>query len=133
MHHSPDNSTPCAAARAARLLGFRWFVREPTTEAGVMMLFAAVAGELGFAIECVQPGFPDCLAMRRVGRGRWHLVRIEFELRARNFARHRHDARGCDLLVCWIDDWGKQCPVKVLELRSVVRRLKGWRGNTTPP
>jgi hypothetical protein len=87
------------------------------------MLFALVAADLGFAIEATQQAFPDCHALRRVGDGLWQRVRIEFEFRARNFAEHAHDPKGCDLIVCWEDDWGRSAPVPVIELRSRVRGL----------
>jgi Homing endonuclease associated repeat len=40
----------------------------PTNEAGVVLLFGSVARELGFVITRVQSEFPDCEAMRQVGR-----------------------------------------------------------------
>jgi hypothetical protein len=41
-------------------------VYAPTNEAGVMVLFGAVAREQGFAITRVQQAFPDCEAMREI-------------------------------------------------------------------
>jgi hypothetical protein len=109
------------------ILGFRSFVRAPVNEQGVAMLFALVAADFGFAIEAVQRPFPDCEAQRSIGNGRWQRVRIEFEFLSRNFERHRHDPKGCHLIVCWEDNWGKDAPVKVLELRKAIGRLPGWR------
>jgi len=40
----------------------------PTNEAGVMVLFAAMARELGYAITRVQAECPDCEAVRTVDR-----------------------------------------------------------------
>ena len=37
------------------------------------------AAELGYRIETVATGFPDCTARRHVGGGRWEGVRVEFE------------------------------------------------------
>jgi hypothetical protein len=51
-------------------------------------------------------------------------VRIELEFAATNFRAHRHDPKGCDLLACWIDDW-PGCPVKILDLKKAIARLKG--------
>jgi len=51
---------------------------------------------------------------------------IEFELQSSDFKSHKHPADGCDLIVCWEDDW-KSCPIEVLELKSAIQRLPGWR------
>jgi hypothetical protein len=104
-------------------LNFRGFVRAPTNEQGVAMLFAVLAPDLGFAIEATQQAFPDCYALRRIGEGLWQRVRIEFEFRAKNFAGHGHDPKRCDLIVCWEDDWGAAAPIPVIELKSRIRAL----------
>ncbi len=91
----------------------------PVNEAGVMLLFAAMAVQLGFLILRAQAGFPDCEALRRCGKDCWRWVRIEFEYESRNFAAHRHDRHGCDLIVCWKHNWAG-CPVEVLELSKLV-------------
>jgi hypothetical protein len=62
----------------------------PTNEMGVVALFAGLATGLGFVIERVGTGFPDCEAKQRCAGG-WRRVRIEFEFQSRNFERHRHD------------------------------------------
>jgi hypothetical protein len=62
----------------------------PINEQGVLFLFAAMAGELGYVVESLTAGFPDCEAKRRVGKV-WERVRIEFEYQSRNFRDHRHD------------------------------------------
>jgi hypothetical protein len=105
------------------LLGFRCFACAPTNEIGVAMLFTLVAAEFGFRIEAVQTGFPDCHAWRQISPGRWRRVRIEFEFQSRNFIGHNHDPAGCDLIVCWADNWGQDCPVPVFELKSRIRTL----------
>ena len=95
---------------------------EPVNEAGVMVLFGALAEDLGFSVIRVQTEFPDCLATCEVEPGRCQEVRIEFEFVSRNFREHKHDFRGCDIIVCWEHNW-PNCPLPVLELRSEVRRL----------
>lgn len=70
----------------------------PTNEQGVVLLFGRLAPRLGFHVERVQTGFPDCVARRR-GR----VCRIEFEYRASKYACH--PARGADVVVCWDNDW----------------------------
>jgi hypothetical protein len=87
----------------------------PTNENGVMVLFGAMARDLGFIITRVQAGFPDCEAMRRMRNGRLQRVWIEFEYESRNFSLHLHDPAGCDLIVCWVHNWN-ECPVEVIEL-----------------
>jgi hypothetical protein len=90
----------------------------PTNEAGVVLLFGSVARELGFAVLRVQTEFPDCEAMRQVEKDRWQRVRIEFEYESRNFVTHMHVVSGCDLIVCWSNNW-PECPLEVLELRKI--------------
>jgi hypothetical protein len=75
-------------------------------------------------VESVQMSFPDCEAMLEVEPGRWQRLRIEFEYESRKFRDHHHDAKQCDLIVCWRHNW-PGCPkeLRVLELQEVVRRM----------
>jgi Homing endonuclease associated repeat len=93
----------------------------PTNEMGVVFLFGAMARELGFAVTRLQSAFPDCEAMREMGPEWWQPSRIEFEYESRNFLLHQHSAAKCDLIICWRHNW-PECPVEVLELRSVMRQ-----------
>lgn len=95
-------------------------LHEPTNEMGVVALFGGLATALGFSIERVGIGFPDCEAKQRVTGG-WRRVRIEFEYQSRNFERHGHDPEGCDLIVCWEHNW-EACPLDVLELKEYAAR-----------
>ena len=90
-------------------------------EQGVVFLFGMLAQELGYVVEMVTTGFPDCEAKRRseMVDGR---TRIEFEYQSRNFHSHGHDPSGCDLVVYWEHDW-PECPIGVLELRTAIRKL----------
>ncbi len=92
----------------------------PTNENGVIFLFGSLARELGFVVMRIQTEFPDCLALRYIGDDRWQLIRIEFEYQSRNFLKHMHDAKKCDLIVCWEHNW-KECPVEVIELREILK------------
>ncbi len=105
-------------------LDFRGLRHEPVNEQGVVFLFGMVARELGYHVEAVQTGYPDCEAKRQVGAGKWQRVRIEFEFESRNFRDHGHPPSGCDVIVCWRHNWS-ECPepLEVLELRSVIRTL----------
>jgi len=99
----------------------------PTYEGGVLFLFGALAEELGFAVLRIQPGFPDCEAMREVKPGVWQRMRIEFELESRNYVSHDHPAGGCEIIVCWTHNW-EACPVEVIELRRVIEERKERSG-----
>jgi len=52
----------------------------------------------------VRTPFPDCLA-RNAESG--EVIRIEFELYGHHFIQHCHDPNDCDMMICWIDDWGQ--------------------------
>ena len=105
-------------------IDFRGLRHEPVNEEGVVFLFGMVARELGYLVEAVQAGFPDCEAKRQVGPGKWQRVRIEFEFESRNFRDHGHSAEGCDLVVCWRHNWA-ECPphLEVVELSSLIGTL----------
>ena len=125
----PDGPTvPVWPSRGGRPcgtpLGFRAMLFAPINEAGVIALFGMVAAELGYRIETVAPGFPDCTARRHVGAGRWESVRIELEFRSHSFRDHGHDPDGCDVIVCWEHDW-PDCPLEVLALREAIAALPG--------
>ena len=89
-----------------------------------MFLFGIVARELGYLVEAVQGGFPDCEAKRQVSKGQWQPVRIEFEYESRNFVEHGHDPAKCDVIVCWVHNWA-ECPgsIEVLTLSDVIKKL----------
>jgi hypothetical protein len=90
----------------------------PVNEAGVMVLFGALARDLGFLIMRMQSAFPDCEAMRKLPNGRWQRLLIELEFESRSFKEHLHDGAGCDLIVCWVHNW-PECPVPVIELSAL--------------
>lgn len=103
---------------------FRGLRHEPVNEQGVVLLFGMLAKELGYLVEAVQTGFPDCEAKRQIGPERWQLVQIEFEFESRNFREHGHASSGCDVIVCWRHNWD-ECPenIEVVELSSVIKSL----------
>jgi hypothetical protein len=105
-------------------IDFRGLRHEPVNEDGVVFLFGMVARELGYLVEAVQAGFPDCEAKRQVGPGKWQRVRIEFEFESRNFRDHGHPPDGCDLIVCWRHNWA-ECPshLEVVEISKVIQTL----------
>ncbi len=105
-------------------LDFRGLRHEPINEQGVVFLFGIVAKELGYLVEAIQRGFPDCEAKRQIAPERWQRVRIEFEFESRNFRDHGHPSSGCDVIVCWRHNWD-DCPkhIEILELSRVIRSL----------
>jgi len=113
-------------AEYGRAIDFRGLRYAPTNERGVVLLFGMVCREMGFLVEAVQQGFPDCEAKRYFsyskGEERWKSVRIEFEYRSSGFREHNHDPNGCDIIVCWEHDW-RDCPLEVVELRRVIEGL----------
>jgi hypothetical protein len=94
----------------------------PTNEQGVIFVFGGVAHELGFFITRIQTEFPDIEAIREVGPNQCQPTHWEAEYESRNFLAHMHPLDGCDGIVCWINNW-PECPLEVIELKSVVERL----------
>jgi len=105
-------------------IDFRGLRHAPINEQGVVYLFGMVSRELGFYIEAVQQGFPDCEGkfLYDSKRSLWAKARIEFEFRASNFREQGHDPSQCDFIVCWENDW-PDCPINVIELRKEILKL----------
>ncbi len=105
-------------------IDFRGLRHEPVNENGVIFLFGIVARELGYSVEAMQAGFPDCEAKRQIEVGKWQHVHIEFEYESRNFRDHGHPTDGCDVIVCWHHNW-PDCPlnIEVVELSEVIKQL----------
>ncbi len=97
----------------------------PVNEHGVIFLFGILAERMGFRVESIHGGYPDCEAKRLVEPGRWQRVLIEFEFLSRNFKEHEHDPDLCDIIVCWRHNW-IQCPrtLEVIELSKVLAALR---------
>lgn len=104
-------------------IDFRGLLHAPVSELGVVHLFGMLGDELGFVVESVQAGFPDCEAKRRLANNHWQRVRIEFEFRSANFLAHGHDLSKCDLIVCWLHDW-RNCPIEVISLKDFVEKKR---------
>jgi hypothetical protein len=103
-------------------LGLAAMAHAPTNELGVLFLFGILAAGMGFRVERLQAAFPDCEAKPEVAPGKWELVFIELELYSRNFKSHRHNPKGCHVIVCWKHNW-PDCPewIEVIELSKVVK------------
>ena len=96
----------------------------PTNEAGVLFAFGVLAGRLGFAVKRWQVAFPDCVAVREMAKGQWQDQNVEVEFESKNFLRHGHDPKKCDVIVCWVHNW-PECPewIEVVELRKEVESI----------
>jgi len=105
-------------------IDFRGLRHEPVNESGVIFLFGMVARELGYYVEAMQAGYPDCEAKRQIAPGKWQRVKIEFEYESRNFRDHGHAPDRCDIIVCWLHNW-PDCPehLEVVELKDVIQQL----------
>ena len=105
-------------------VNFRGLQHAPVNEQGVVFLFGMICREMGYVVEIVKTGFPDCEAKRKIRSkpGMWQRVRIEFEYQSRNFRSHGHDPDQCDVIVCWEHNW-TECPLEVVELKTILREL----------
>jgi hypothetical protein len=110
-------------------LDFPTLRHEPVNEQGVVLLFGMVAKHLGYVVESIQAGFPDCEAKRQIAPNRWQRVNIEFEFESRNFRDHGHPLTGCDVIVCWHHNW-PDCPahIEVLELSRLIKSVVNSEG-----
>lgn len=88
----------------------------------MVFLFGRLAPRLGFAVETVRPQFPDCIATRRGSR-----CLVEFEFWASDYVTHRHAHDGCEIVVCWENDWEdrpkKYRNLEIISLKSYVGAL----------
>lgn len=106
-------------------MDFRGLRHEPVNEQGVVLLFGMVAKELGYIVESVQSGFPDCEAKRQIAPQRWQRVHLEFEFASRNYRDHGHPLTGCDIIVCWRHNWPDHpAHLEILELSSLLLSLR---------
>jgi hypothetical protein len=99
-------------------LNFKSLSRAPVNELGVVYLFGVLHEVFDLEIESIQAGFPDCIARRKIAKGRWEELRIEFEFESKSFIAHGHDPSKADVIVCWIHNWHAGTNVQS-ELRSL--------------
>jgi len=104
-------------------INFRGLIYAPVNENGVIFLFSKVAEDLGITIEGIQVKFPDAFG-KKYEKDKGYPITIEFEYRSSEYERHGHPKDGCNLIVCWEHDW-KECPIQVIELKSLVKKLSG--------
>lgn len=105
------------------ILDFRGIVYEPINEQGTISVFHTVLEDLGFRLEGIRTKFPDAVLKRKNDRGNFSPCLAEFEFRASNYKTHKHPLKGCNLIICWENDW-LDCPIEVLELKEIIKELK---------
>ncbi len=124
----PETIKPKTTKRKKVVFGepinFRGLRFAPINEQGVVYLFGMISHELGYMIESIRTDYPDCEGKRCFDKenNKWEHVQIEFEYKSSNFREHGHNPEQCDIIVCWEHDW-KNCPVEILELRSVIKYI----------
>jgi len=131
--HGVTIATPETLSRIAPLspasvygdpIQFRGVRHAPADVGGVIFLFGMVARELGFMVEAISSGFPRCEAKRQLAPGKWARLRIEFELKSRDFRDAGRNPAACDLLVCWDDTWpDRPASLDVLSLAQMLPTL----------
>jgi len=101
-------------------LGSTGLLFEPENELGVVSIFSMYHQELGFPfIVKIQNGFPDATVISDEA----DTVIIEFEHKASNFLQHGHPADGCDLVVCWENDYPQGIGPEVLALKEKIKDI----------
>lgn len=87
----------------------------PTNEMGVVVWFAQkIQGLDNIEIVDVGVNYPDATLIVNERR-----VTVEFEFHSRNFVRHGHDPRECDLIICWTDNLSIRNRLPVWELSTI--------------
>ncbi|GEM_PF-4251669 len=94
----------------------------PSDKLGTMIMFTRILDELGFYIEEIIPENQRMILRRELENGFLEKVETAFTFISSE-ARRNGYLEGCDLLVCWKDDWG-ECPVEVLELKPTINIRK---------
>ena len=119
----PERMEICGAGDGiyGRLMRYGPMVCAPTNEQGALFLFGAMAERLGFALLKIGTSFPDCEVFRVVDGDRLERIKAEIEYESRNFLKHMHDVKGCELIICWRHNW-PECPLPVIELRSEINK-----------
>jgi hypothetical protein len=69
-------------------------------EMGVIVMFGKIAERLNYHLIDIGTAFPDATMLSPTDQK----ILVEFEYQASNFIVHKHDPKGCDLVVCWDAD-----------------------------
>lgn len=102
-------------------------IHEPVNEQGVVFVFAKLHKKLGVDyIQGIRGAFPDAFGIRKIGKGKYEPIDIEFKFESIDFKRSGYDPNECDILVCWEDNWkGEDRPknLEIIELKSAIPKL----------
>ena len=104
-------------------INFRGMVYAPLNEAGVVLLFSKVMGDLGIIYESSPLTGFDMVGRVQTEKG-YELRHFEFEYVSSHFKAHGHDPAMVDYIVCWEHDWA-DCPkgIEIIELRQLIKDL----------
>lgn len=125
----PQTIKPKTTKKKPGFLGepvhFRGLKFAPANEKGVAYLFGMIAHELGFAVEAFRTESPEWEGKRCLDtdNNTWEQVKIDFEFKSSDFKKYDPAENDSDLIVCWNHDW-EECPIEVLELKSVITLLE---------
>jgi len=99
----------------------------PENEEETIALFKLIQHQLGWRIAHLQTRFPDAVIENENGQ---QLV-AEFEYKSKNFRMHGHSPTGCDLIICYQNNW-EEAPMPVWALKgcadevvTIVRKING--------
>jgi hypothetical protein len=125
----PQTIKPKTTKKKPGFLGepvhFRGLNFAPANEKGVACLFGMIAHELGFAVEAFRTESPEWEGKRCLdtSNNTWEQVKVDFEFKSSDFNKYDPAENDSDLIVCWNHDW-EECPIEVLELKSVIVLLE---------
>lgn len=86
-------------------------------EKDVLHAFLMFFRQLGFTkVLKIQEEFPDLVLVNERGNE----IKAEVEFKSSNYEMHRHSLKGCELIICWEDDW-KESPLPRLELNKRIK------------
>lgn len=88
----------------------------PSNEKETIALFKLMQDYVGWHIVHEQTKFPDLI----IKNGNGAQLLAEAEYLARNFKVHGHDPQGCDLILCWHNNW-PNAPLPVWALEDYAR------------
>lgn len=102
----------------------------PENEQGVVFLFAEYARHHRLRVRKIRATYPDAEVIRRDATGE-KPIRVEFEFRASNFLRHRHNPKDCDWIVCWENDLATKPVKNIIALNEYYGYARNvWLGNS---
>lgn len=102
-------------------INYGGLVYAPISEMGVVFLFGMMFEEMGMIVEEVRTSFPDATIRRFNGRG-WTREFVEFEYKSSQYKQHNHPLEGCDIIICWVNDWNES-PLEIWELSHLIKLL----------